>query len=90
MTHEYSDLMMFFNYLTGQTEITSVHYADAARELCFDRSMPRIIAVLLEIEALYVTAPFLPNFPCILYNSKQKSVYLAVQRKLDEKKCYLR
>ena len=29
---------------------------------------------------------FSPNFPCILYNSEQKSASLATQRKLDEKK----
>ena len=38
--------------------------------------------VPLEIEALYVTARFLLTFSCILYNSKQKSVYLAAPRKL--------
>ena len=35
------------------------------------------------IEALYVTAPFLPRILC---NSKQKSACLAAQRKLPEKK----
>ena len=38
--------------------------------------------VPLEIEALYVTAPFLPNFSHILYNSEQKGVYLAAPQKL--------
>ena len=47
VTHEYPDLRMSFNYLTGQNRDNkrALHrhkVAIAARELCFDRSRPTI------------------------------------------------
>ena len=47
VTHEYPDLRMSFNYLTGQNRdnkcaLRRHKVAIAARELCFDRSRPMI------------------------------------------------
>ena len=90
MTQEYPDLRMSFNYLTGQnrdnkralrgTKLPSL----LANSALIDQGSGKLCIeiVSLEIEALYITAQFLPNFPRILYNREQKSVYLAARREL--------
>ena len=83
---------MSFNYLTGQnrdtkralrgTKLPSPLANSASNNRGLRSQRERIEILPLEIEALYVTARFLSNFPDILYDGEQKSVYLAALRKL--------
>ena len=92
LTHEYPDLRMSFNYLTGQNRDNKRALPGTKSPLLLTNSASidqglqsqrlHIEIILLEIEALYVTAQFLPSFPRILYNREQKSVYLVAQGKL--------
>ena len=92
VTHEYPDLRRSFNYLTGQnrdnkcalcgTKLPSLFANSASIHQGLRSQWSCIKIAPLKIEALNVTARFLPNFPHILYNREQKSVYLAAQRKL--------
>ena len=87
-----SRLRMSFNYLMAQnrdnkralcgTKLPSVLANSASIKQGLRSQWQCIEIVPLEIEALYVAAQFLPNFPHILYNREQKSVYMVARRKL--------
>ena len=82
MTHEYPDLRMSFNYLTGQNRDNKRALRGSKLPSPLANSASNNRGLPLEIEALYVTARFLPSFPRILYDREQKSACLAAPRKL--------